>query len=262
LAQPTGAGVRGGWRLPGLSPAVAAVAELELRTLVRSPKGRLLFAMPFFLVILLKLVGAAPLLAHLWGPRWTAFLLTALSVYVLASLAGQFFANQFGYDGHAVRRVYLHPSPLRAWLLGRNLAHAGFATAQMLLLAGLIYALLPETATARLALPLFTFPFGLLVLLGVGNLLSVRHPRRFHFDLSRRDRPAPTTFIALALTLGAGAALAAAAREAALRCGWPPAALLPALPALGWAVYRVFFARALRALRSEREGLIGAITGG
>jgi hypothetical protein len=241
---------------------VAAVFELELRSIGRSPKGRLLFAMPFFLVILLKLMGASPLLAHLWGPRWTALLCTGLAVYVLASLAGQFFANQFGYDGHAVRRVYLHPAPLRAWLLGRNLAHGTFAAAQMLLLTGLVFALLPGTTTARLALPLCTFPFGLLVLLGVGNLLSVRHPRRYHFHLSRRDRPAPATFIALALTLGAGAALVTLLRQTALWRGWPAATLLPGLPLLGWAVYRLLLPRALRALHRDREALVQSVSGG
>ncbi len=251
-----------GWRLPGLSAPTAAVLELELRTLVRSPKGRLLFAMPFFLVILLKLVGAAPLLSHLFGTRWTALLLTALALYVLASLAGQFFANQFGYDGHAVRRLWLHPAPLSAWLTGRNLAHGLFATAQMVTLGGLVYVLLPDPRAAGLLLPLSVFPFGLLLLLGVGNLLSIHHARRFHFDLSRRDRPAAATFVGLALTLGLGTVLTAGLREVALGLGWPEESLLPLLWAIGIAGYRALRPRAERALAQDREQLIHAVTQG
>lgn len=249
-----------GWRVPGLSAPTAAVFELELRTLARSPKGRLLFAMPFFLVILLRLVGAAPLFRHLWGPRWTALVLSALVIYVLASLAGQFFSNQFGYDGHAIRRLYLHPVSPRRWLLGRNLAHGVFASVQMTLLAGLLYLVLPHTTLAGALLPVFGFPFGLLLLLGVGNVLSVYHPRPFHFDLSRRDRPAPTSFVGLALTLGLGVGVVASLRLAARLIGWPDAAVLWLLPLLGLVAHHALLPWALRGLATGRERLISAVT--
>lgn len=253
---------RGAWRLPGLSGPVAALCERELRTLGRSPKGRLLFAMPFFLVILLRLVGAAPLLEYWLGGDWTAQLLAALAVYVLGSLAGQFFANQFGYDGQAVRLLYLLPPAPRDWLLGRNLAHGVYALVQYLALTLLCFALLPGAAARGLSLPLLFFPVGLLVLLGVGNLLSVRHPRRFVFTLTRRDRPAAASFGVLAAVLGLLLALVALALWGATALGVPRALGLLILGGLAVLSYLRLLPLAARELGRRREALVAGITSG
>ena len=251
--------LRGGWRLPGLSGPVSALCERELRTLARSPKGRLLFAMPFFLVILLRLVGAAPLLAYWLGPGWTAQLLMALAVYVLGSLAGQFFVNQFGYDGQAVRLLYLLPPSPRDWLLGRNLAHGAFALGQIFALTLLVFAILPGVALQGLELPLLFFPVGLLVLLGVGNFLSVKHPRRFVFNLTRRDRPAAASFGFLLAALSLVLALVALVLGLAAVLGVPKALGLLGLGGLAVLLYLRFLPLAARELGRRREALVSGV---
>lgn len=250
---------RPGWRLPGLSDATSAVLQKELRTLTDNPKGRMVFAVPFFLLILLKVVGAPQLLQYLWGPTWAATLLALLGLYVLAVLAGQFFVAGFGYDGQGVRLVFLTPAPTDAWLRGRNLAQAAFATAQLLGLALAIFGLLPGTCATGLALPIFGFPFGLLVLLTVGNLVAASHPQRYHLSLARRDRPQGAAFVAVlgglafvSLTTGGALALAALTHL-------PTPATLAPLPLVGALIYRLLLPVATRWTATHRERIITAI---
>jgi ABC-2 type transport system permease protein len=248
-----------GWRLPWLSDAASAVFETELKALVSNPKARLLFAVPFFLVIILKVVGGAALLAWAWGGAWTAMLLAVLGLYVLSVLGGQLFANAFGYAGQAARWPFLTPAPLRDWLVGRNLAQAAFALAQLVGLGLVVLLLMPGASARLLGLPALLLPTALCLLLGVGNLVSIRHPRRFHHQLSRRDRPAAA---AVMWTLGALGAMALAGLGALGVYGDGLALHL----ALGWLLvlaviaYRALLKVAARRLGEGREHVIQAVT--
>jgi ABC-2 type transport system permease protein len=248
-----------GWRLPFVSELTSTVFIKEIKMLVSSPKARLLFAVPFFLLILLKIIGAPQLFLYLWGDAWASVLLALLTLYVLSVLSGQFFSNGFGYDGTGVRQVYLSPVAMGNWLMGRNLAQGVFATVQFLLLGLLVHLLMPSTTVKALALPVCAFPFGLLVMLGVGNLLSARYPRRYHFTLARRDRPVGASFIWSLAVLGTCALVTLALAGIA---GARPMALwlaLLVLPLLGVAVYKILFPVALRWTLAEKEDIIGAI---
>ncbi|MFC1655205.1 hypothetical protein ACFL2F_05300, partial [Myxococcota bacterium] len=249
-----------GWRFPGVSELTSAVFAKEIKTLISSPKARLLFTVPFFLLILLKIIGAPQLFLYLWGDAWASVLLALLSLYVLSVLSGQFFANGFGYDGTGVRQTYLAPVGIGNWLRGRNLAQGVFATFQFLLLGILVYLLMPGTTLKALALPLCAFPFGLLVMLGVGNLLSARFPRRFHFTLARRDRPVGASVIWSLVVLGTCALVTLALAGIA---GARPLALwlsLAVLPLLGVAVYKILLPVALRWTLAEKERIVESLT--
>ncbi len=248
-----------GPRLPGLSQATACIFHKEWRTLTGNPKGRMLFAVPFFLVILLKLVGAAQLFQYLWGDTWASLLLAGVLLYVLAVLSGQFFVNGFGYDGPAVRLVYLLPPPPSAWIVGRNLAQGLFASVQALGLAILVLGLLPGASVSGLLLPVCTFIFGLLCLLASGNLLSARFPRRYHLSLGRRDRPVGASFVWALITLAACTALAVGAIIGAAQAGLPAAVALLPLPLLGASVWAVLLPVASRWTRLHREQILSAI---
>jgi len=250
-----------GWKLPWASDPVSASFEKECRVLFSNPKARLLFAVPFFLLILLKLIGAPQLFRYLWGDAWAAVLLTLLGLYVLAVLSGQFFGNGFGYDGPGVKQVYLAPAPVGSWLTGRNLAQALMATLQFLGLMTLVYLLIPDARLRAFALPIGSFPFGLLVMLSVGNLLSARYPRRFHDSLSRRDRPVGISFLWTLFTLGICSLAVltligfAAGREDRLWLVMAP------LPLAGALVYRLLFPLAVIRTRDSRERIIGSLAG-
>ena len=141
-----------------------------------------------------------------------------------------------------------------------NLAQGLFAVCQFLLLGILVYLLMPQTTFVVLALPLCAFPFGLLVMLGVGNLLSARYPRRFHFTLARRDRPVGASVVWSLAVLGTCALVTLALLGIA---GASPPALwlsLSVLPLLGVAIYKILFPVALRWTQVERERIIEALT--
>lgn len=250
---------RTGWRLPGVSGPVCAVFEKELKTLLSSPKARLLVAVPFFLLILLKIIGAAPLFRYLWGDTWAAVVLALLGAYVLSVLAGQFFSNGFGYDGPGVRQVFSLPQPPGVWLAGRNLAQAALALAQFTGLGLLLFVLMPGAGVRAVALPVTSFPFGLLVLLGLGNLLGARYPRRFHMSLARRDRPVGASFVWVLACLGGCTLVVLAMTGLAPDRGAGLWVALAPLPLLGAGIYALLLPVAARWTRAGRERIIDAI---
>ncbi len=250
---------RPGWRLPGCDHETSAAFEKELRTILGNPKGRMLFVVPFFLLLLLKVVGAPQLLSYLWGPTWAAGLLAFLGLYVLAVLAGQFFVAGFGYDGQGVRLVFLTPAPLGCWLKGRNLAQATLATVQLLGLTAVTFALLPGVRTTGLALPLSSFPFGLLVLLALGNLVAARHPQRYHLSLSRRDRPQGAAALAVLAGLSFVSLMTVGALLLAGSTGLPAPLTLAALPPVGLLLYCLLLPVATRWTFRHREDIVTAI---
>lgn len=195
----SGLGMSLAW--PGLDGSTSAIFAKEIRTLTANPKARLLLAVPFFLLIILKIIGAPQLFFYLWGEEWASTLMGFLSIYVLSVLSGQLFANGFGFDGHGVRQVFFYPiSPVK-WFRGRNLAQAIVATIQLFLLWALVLASMDSSTTQRAGLPLGGLALTLPVLLGLGNELSVKYPRRFYFSLSRRDRPVASSFLCIIAVL-------------------------------------------------------------
>jgi ABC-2 type transport system permease protein len=249
-----------GWKLPFISEPVSAVFEKELRTLVSNPKGRMLFAVPFFLLIILKIVGAAQLFRYLWGDAWAATLWALLGLYVLSVLGGQLFVNGFGYDSHAVRWIFWTPTRPSAWLKGRNLAQALFAGVQMFGLGLTLYALMPGATTKLWALPVGSFGCGLLLLLGLGNLISIRYPRRFHFSLAHRDRPVTAGFLWMLAGLAASGLLSLTALGLAPAGDLAVNVALLGLPVLGGCAYGLLLPLAARRLVAESEALIDGIT--
>lgn len=261
-----------GLRLPGFSDVVSAMFSKDLVTLFGSPKGRMLFAVPFFLLILLRIIGAPALLRYLWGEGWASLLLACLVLYVLSVMGGQVLSNGFGFDGPALRLAFLLPIAPRQWLIGRNLAQGVFVTAQCGLLATLCYTFLPGARTDGWVLPAAGYCFLLPLMLAVGNRLSCRYPRRFHLDLSRRDRPVPEGFFGMLLALGAGvlAFFALVALASVVALGWSGLSgeaarmlagglLLLSGPAAGGVIFRWLLPGSARAMLSHREALVAEI---
>jgi hypothetical protein len=250
------------WTLPGLAPDTAAVADRELRTLWRNPKVRMLVAMPFFLVLLLRIFGAGWILRYGFGPPWAAVLVTLLVGYALAVASGPLLANAFGYDGPAVRLVFLLPARPGAHLVGRNVAHAVLLVGESVLLGALVVTVLPGATLRGMALPAAFLAIALPVLLGLGNRLSVAAPRRSHLSLTRRDRPPPLAAAVMLLALAACGGLTSGLQVLAVRLGLPSVLLLWPLPLLGAVFYRHATGRAAAHLVADRERLISAVARG
>jgi ABC-2 type transport system permease protein len=249
-----------GWRVPGLSGTVSAIFEKEIKTLTSNPKARLLFAVPFFLLILLKIIGAPQLFQYLWGEAWAAVFLTLLCLYVLSVLSGQFFSNSFGYDGSGIIQTFITPVSPKDWLRGRNLAQAVFALVQFCCLGLLLVAVMPAVTSRSILLPILVFPFGLFCTLAAGNLLSIRYPRKFKFNLSRRDRPVGASFLWSVVVLGMCSLVVLAVLSIFSTAGvwlWLGLAILPGL---GFLVYRLLFPVAVRQMLAMKESLIEIIS--
>ena len=242
----------------GLAPRpLRALLAKEMRLLAANPKARLLFFMPFFLLILLKIVGAPSLLAYLLGPSWAASLLTIVALYLLSVLAGQFLVNGLGYEGAGLWQHFLGPQPPWRWFVARNAAQALFATLQLVGVAILIFAGLPGASFDGLLLPLCAFALLLGLALGAGNLLSLLYPKRFTASLARRDRPAAASFLFMLLALGAGSALVYGLRLLAAHSGSDLPLL--ALPPIGLSLYLASLPLALGLQRQRKHLLLEAI---
>jgi hypothetical protein len=153
----------------------------------------------------------------------------------------------------------LLPEPPETWLAGRNLAQAALALAQFTGLGLLLFVLMPGAGARAIALPVASFPFGLLVLLGLGNLLGSRHPRRFHMSLARRDRPVGASFVWVLACLGGCTLLVLAMTSLAAGSGAGLWVALAPLPLLGAGIYGLLFPVAARWTRAGRERIIDAI---
>lgn len=234
-----------------------ALLAKEVRLLAANPKARLLFFMPFFLLILLKIVGAPSLLAYLLGPSWAASLLTIVALYLLSVLAGQFLVNGLGYEGAGLWQHFLGPQPPWRWLVARNAAQTLFATLQLVGVATLIFAGLPGASLEGLLLPLCAFALLLGLALATGNVLSLLYPKRFTASLARRDRPAAASFLFMLLALGAGSAIVYGLRLLAVHSGSD--APLWALPIIGLSAYLASLPLALGLQRQRKHLLLEAI---
>lgn len=227
---------------------VIATATKELRQLSRLPKVQLLFFVPLFLAILLKIVGGPQLLSYLWGAQWAAMLSFLLGLYALSVWSGPLLSNAFGYDGDGIITVLACPAGLEKTLLGKNIAHALLLSLQQLLLALFVFTL-PGARLEGLLLPLCGLCTALFASLGVGALLSLRAPRRLHPTLGRRDRPvAASLAMMLALLAGVGAS-ALFARSAGYLA-------LAALPLAGLGIYLLSHRTAARLGGPLRERLL------
>ncbi len=108
-------------RLPGCSEPVSAVALAALRSLVRSPEGKMMLISPvismiFFVSILWRTRQSIPLWARPWIP------IGGVALGLLGVM--HIMANQFGFDRDGFRVFVLSAIRRRDILLGKNIAFA------------------------------------------------------------------------------------------------------------------------------------------
>jgi ABC-2 type transport system permease protein len=237
------------------------LVEREWNDLLLNPRARLTVALPFFLAILVKLVGARPLAVELIGTHADAWLVGGIASYGALVLAGGFAQNCFGYDGAGAQLYFSAPVTAAQILRAKNIVHGGSAVALGLMLV-LFY-------SAYVALPpgwvviavLCNIVYQALLFVSLGNVLSVIAPRKFHPSLKRRDRAS-----ALATALGlATASLAVTPGAAILRhlMGEAPGIgtllLFPMLALVGFAAWRLSIPAATWLLATRKPQLLRAV---
>lgn len=246
----------------GAGSLFLVLIEREARDVLMNPRVRVMVALPFFLTILLKLVGARALADAALGAHADAWLMGGVAAYGALVLGGGLAQNAFGYDGHGATMLFAAPVSPALVLRAKNVVHAGGA---VVLSAALIafyslwiatpplWALVACTAAAL---------WQALWLVSVGNVLSVTLPVRFSPSLKRRDRPPPAS-VAMGL-LAAGLAVLPGTLLLRTFAPQPPSwwalALVWLLVPFGFALRGVSERFAMTLLSTRRPQVLRALT--
>ena len=156
-----------------LPDPLAALVEKELRSLVRSPRFRLVFIMGFTFGVVIFLPtmlrhGAGDLSSHR---------LTMVSAYSLLILGDVVFWNVFGFDRSAAQLYFLTPCRFSLALAGKNVAAAIFVLLEVTGV-GVVWSLLRMPVSPDMFAEAYAVTLVLsLYLLGAGNLASISYPR-------------------------------------------------------------------------------------
>ncbi len=165
------------YRLPGVffSDPLAVIIEKELRSLLRTPRFRLVFLMGFtfgvivFLPIILR--GGSG------GAMTPGDHLAMVSGYALLLLGDVAFWNVFGFDRSAAQLYFLLPMPISRVFAGKNLAALVFVFLEITAIVCVWAAFrMPLTAVKAAEAYAVALTFSL-YLLGAGNVSSVYYPR-------------------------------------------------------------------------------------
>jgi ABC-2 type transport system permease protein len=166
------------FRLPGmfLPDPVAAIVEKELRSLVRTPRFRLVFIMGFSFGILVWL----PLVMGRHGTSESMLaknFLVLVSVYALTLLGQVSYWNAFGFDRSAAQVYFSLPVKISTALLGKNIAAAMFIFLEMSAVTAACLLLRMQVSSAKIVESYVVIAIAALYMLGIGNLSSVYYPR-------------------------------------------------------------------------------------
>ena len=155
---------------------LAAVVEKEIRSLVRTPRFRLVFIMGFTFglvvwlpVVLGRRTGHPGIMAGNF--------LVLVGLYALLLLGQVSYWNAFGFDRSAAQLWFTAPAPLWQALAGKNLAAALFILLEMLAVTSACLLLRIRIPPAKIFEMFVVLPIAALYILSVGNLSSVHMPR-------------------------------------------------------------------------------------
>ncbi|MBI1791102.1 MAG: hypothetical protein HYR60_26530 [Acidobacteria bacterium] len=167
-----------------LPDPLAAMVEKELRTLVRSPRFRLVFIMGFTFGLVIWL----PMLWRSGGKGASTTLsehfLTLLYGYALILLGQVSYWNAFGFDRSAVQVYFSLPVPMSRTLLAKNLAALIFVVLEMLAVTASFLIVGTPAHPGRIVEAFLVNLVVALYLIAAGNLSSVHLPRAMNPERS------------------------------------------------------------------------------
>lgn len=179
-----------GWHLPFIPAQLSALIEKELRYALRNAQVRMLALMPLMLIAfrLLPVGGerrggselpASRILSEfkLYGEGLVAALGILYVFLLLASLA----CNNFAFDGSGMRALILSPVNRRLILIAKNLVMAFLATTFAILLLAANQIVFRDLTLRALFFVLLCLPVFAVMLMLVGNWLSLRFPKGMKF---------------------------------------------------------------------------------
>jgi ABC-2 type transport system permease protein len=164
------------YRLPSLvlPDPLSAMVEKELRSLVRTPRFRLVFVMGFSfgLVVWLPMM----LRGRVTHSAVSGNFLTVVSLYALFLLAQVTYGNAFGFDSSAAQLYFSAPVAISRALAAKNIAAAIFIFLEIAAVSAACTLLRLGIAPAQIGEAFLVTAIAALYLLGIGNLSSVNYP--------------------------------------------------------------------------------------
>jgi ABC-2 type transport system permease protein len=155
---------------------LAAIMEKELRSLSRTPRYRMVFVMGFSFGLMIWL----PMILGGRGDRHVTIshnFLTIVCVYALTLLGQVSYWNCFGFDRSAAQIYFAAPQPIRATLVGKNLASLTYVYLEACVLTLLVMAFRVQFGWAQLLETALVLGVCSLYMLAMGNISSVQYPR-------------------------------------------------------------------------------------
>ncbi|MDT5059923.1 MAG: type transport system permease protein [Acidobacteriota bacterium] len=202
--------IQTGWLLPFLSPQISAIIEKELRYAMRNAQLRVMALMPLVLIGVRLARGSRMGARSVARPEtvasvnsFTAYaegLLVAGGVLYVFLILSSLACNLFAYEGGGMRSYILAPIDRRKILLGKNLAITFLAfifCAVLLTVNQLFFRDLTLQALVFAALSFLLFAACLAL---IGNLLSIRFPKRVQFG-KRMNASGVTGFLLIPILL-------------------------------------------------------------
>jgi len=165
------------YRLPSLvlPDPLCAMVEKELRSLVRTPRFRLVFVMGFSfgLVVWLPMM----LRGRVTHSAVSGNFMTVVSLYALFLLAQVTYGNAFGFDRSAAQLYFSAPVAISRALAAKNIAAAIFIVLEIAAVAAACALLRLGISSGQIAEAFLVTAIAALYLLAIGNLSSVNYPR-------------------------------------------------------------------------------------
>lgn len=195
----------GKWLLDGSGP-VAAVMEKELRTLFRAIP--LLYGVGAPLVMVFLFAG---MFRH--GGKGHFNIAWGLPVSVAYVMIGftQLIYNNLGTEGTGIQVLFLSPTPIRKFILGKNLFHAALFVVDAALVTMLAAFRFGSITPLMLGITWAWILFAVPVHLSAGNLFSLLMPYRINMARMGRQSGAQAnallSILVQAIVLGIGAAV-------------------------------------------------------
>lgn len=161
-----------------LPDRIAVILEKDLRSLMRSPRFRIVFLMGFSFGLLVWLPMAFGRTGRSLGTGMIqTHFLTVTSAYAIMLLSEVCIWNVFGFERTAAQVYWVTPVRIVDVLIAKNLATVFFVTMEILIIA-VVCKLFGLQVTPLLFFESFLVCLVLLIfLLAIGNVSSLRFPR-------------------------------------------------------------------------------------
>jgi ABC-2 type transport system permease protein len=248
------------YRLPRLllRDPLAALVEKDLRALSRAPRFRLVFLMGFTFGLVIWL----PIAFGNRGGWMKDHYLTIATGYAVMLLAEVVVWNSFGFDRGAAQAYFVMPVRLSQVLIAKNLGAAFFIALDGILIA-LMCALLQLPITVALLGEAVAVVLVLTILLvAVGNLLSVRNPRPVDPDHSwgRTSAGRIQAVLLILYPVLAGPIVLAFLARHAFETEWAFYGVMTFNLALACTLYWVALESAIETAHEHRDEIIAALS--